>query len=269
MEEKYKTYKIFIVSGGTERTAKKVLNAALTQFNKKNLDIVQFSDVREIEQIKNIIDDAIENNALIIHTLVEDNLKDFINEECIKYNIKNVDLLTNMISNLSNLLDEESSQTPGLFNRLNEEYFKRIDAVQYTFKHDDGARVEDIRTADIILLGVSRTFKTPLSVYLAYKGFFVMNIPIVNGIQPPIKLLKEVDPKKIFCLTTNPIKLSELRHSRNVKLGGNVQNYSDYESCKKDLNFATRFYNLHPQWNCVNVTEKSIEEIATEIIERL
>lgn len=259
---------IFIISGGTGRTANKVINAAMTQFSDKNTNIVTFPDIREIKSISPILKDAIKYKALIIHTLVDDKIREYVIEECNKNDIPSVDLMGDIVSKMSNIFNEKSIQTPGLFNKLNKEYFKRIDAVQYTFKHDDGARIDDIESADIILLGVSRTFKTPLSVYLAYKGFFVTNIPIIDGMQPTLNL-KNVDPSKVFCLTTNPIKLSELRNSRNIRLGGNVKNYSDYESCKNELRFAMRYYNLHPEWKKINVTDRPIEEIASEILEKL
>ena len=140
--------------------------------------------------------------------------------------------------------------------------------MQFAFKHDDGSRVEDIDKAEIILLGVSRTFKTPISVYLSYKGFFVINIPIIDGMQPPLSL-NNVDPSKVFCLTTNANRLSELRTSRNDKFGGYANDYTDVTAVKKELLFANRYFNMHPEWKIINVTGKPIEEIASDILETL
>ena len=151
-----------------------------------------------------------------------------------------------------------------MYYQTNQEYFQRIDAVQFAFKHDDGARVDEIDKAEIILLGVSRTFKTPLSVYLAYNGLFVANIPIIKGIQLPD--LNNIDPSKIFCLTTIPNELSKLRTSRSESLGGYVKEYSDLEAVKEELLYANRFFSLHPEWKIINVTNKPIEEIASEIL---
>lgn len=261
-------HKIFVVSGGTGRTAKQVVKAALTQFPDKTPEIISFSEIREIEKIKNIILHAKNSNAIILHTLVDDNLREFIQTECDSNNIISIDLIGNIINKFSKVFSTEPLQTPGLFNKINHEYFQRIDAIQFAFNHDDGLRHEDANKAEIILLGVSRTFKTPLSVYLAYKGYFVMNIPIVNDVQPP-QILNDVDPSKVFCLNTTPNKLSELRFTRNEKLGNYVKDYTNLENVKKELQFAMRYYLLHPNWNIINVTGKPIEEIASEILEVL
>ena len=261
-------YKIFVVSGGTGRTGKQVVRAALTQFPEKNPEIILFSDIRDAKQVKDILIEAKKYNALLVHTIVDNKLRDYIESESSLSGIKSIDLMGNMIYKLSNLFEEEPLQTPGLFNKINHEYFQRIDAVQFAFKHDDGARVEDLEKAEIILLGVSRTFKTPLSVYLGYKGFFVINIPIIDGMQPPSSL-SSVDPSKVFCLTTNANRLSELRTSRNEKFGGYANEYTDVTAVKKELLFANRYFNLHPEWKIINVTGKPIEEIASEILDNL
>lgn len=262
------SYKIFVISGGTGRTGKQVVRAALTQFPDKDPEIILFADIREIKQIIDILIDAKKYNALLVHTIVDNKLRDFIENESGLMNIKSIDLMGNMIYKLSNLFEDEPLQTPGLFNKINHEYFQRIDAVQFAFKHDDGARVEDLEKAEIILLGVSRTFKTPLSVYLGYKGFFVINIPIIDGMQPPSEL-RNVNPSKVFCLTTHANRLSELRTSRNEKFGGYANDYIDVTAVKKELLFANRYFNLHPEWKIINVTGKPIEEIATEILESI
>lgn len=258
------TYKIFIISGGTGRNGKQLVNATLTQFNKQT-DITLFTDIAELKSVKKIMSNAKKYGALVAHTLVDHDLRFYINNY---EGVVSVDLMGDIIDKMSVLFSEKPSETPGLFSKLNKEYFQRIDAVQFTFKHDDGARVEDANKADIILLGVSRTFKTPLSVYLAYKGFFVINIPIVKNIQPP-KILNKVDPSKVFCLNTNPHKLSELRSTRNERLGDYVKEYADVEKVREELNFAMRYYTMHSDWNIVRVTGKPIEEIASEILDIL
>ena len=262
------SYKIFVVSGGTGRTAKQVVKAALTQFPDQQPEIVSFSDVTEIEKIKEILCETKKHGAMLVHTIVENDLRDFIENECNVMEIKSVDLMGELMYKMSNMFDEEPLQAPGLFNKINREYFQRIDATQFAIKHDDGARVEDIEKAEIILLGVSRTFKTPLSVYLASKGYFVINIPIVEYIQPP-EILNHVNPSRVFCLNTNANKLSELRETRNTKFGGYAPDYTDISSVKKELQFAMRYYILHPEWKIINVTGKAIEEIASEILNNL
>jgi regulator of PEP synthase PpsR (kinase-PPPase family) len=170
-----------------------------------------------------------------------------------------------LLTRLSGQFIHEPSQQPGLYNKLNKEYFQRIDAMQFAFNHDDGQRTESLTEADIILLGVSRTFKTPISIYLAYKGWFAANVPIIMGINPPDEL-SQIDPLKVFCLTTSASRLAELRKTRNERLGGNISNYSEPEYVTREINFANRYYQIHPEWTIVNVSAKSVEEIASEIL---
>jgi len=256
-------YKIFVISGGTGRIGKQMVNAALTQFENTKADITLFTDIRELKIVIRIMNNAKKYGALVAHTLVNRDLREYIS----KYSgVVSIDLMGDTIDKMATMFSDEPAETPGLFSRINKEYFQRIDAVQFTFNHDDGARLKDIEKSDIILLGVSRTFKTPLSVYLAYKGYFVMNIPIVGGMQPT-KLLNSVDPSKVFCLNTNYIQLSKLRSTRNEKLGEYVKEYSNPVKVKEELKFAMRYYLLHSDWNIVKVTGKPIEEIASEILD--
>lgn len=258
-------FKVLVVSDGTGRTARQALNAALTQFPGIDIDVVVCPDIRSQSEIKDIVAEALKSGALIVHTLVTDSLREFIIRESHHNNVDTIDLMGPLLERLSSQLIHAPSQEPGLYNKLNKEYFQRIDAVQFAFNHDDGQRTENLDEADIILLGVSRTFKTPISIYLAYKGWFAANVPIIMGINPP-EILNHIDPSKIFCLTTNASRLSELRKTRNVRLGGQIDNYSEPEYVTREINFANRYYNLHPGWTSVNVTSKSIEEIASEIL---
>jgi regulator of PEP synthase PpsR (kinase-PPPase family) len=258
-------YQVLVVSDGTGRTARQALNAALTQFPGIEIDVVVHSDVRSQQEIKKIVAKALKSKALIVHTLVTDSLREYIIRESHTNNVETTDLMGPLLTRLSSQFIHEPSQQPGLFNKLNKEYFQRIDSMQFAFNHDDGQRTESLNEADIILLGVSRTFKTPISIYLAYKGWFAANVPIIMGLNPP-EVLNHIDSSKVFCLTTSASRLSELRKTRNVRLGGNVGNYSEPEYVSREINFANRFYNLHPSWTLVNVTSKSIEEIASEIL---
>lgn len=258
-------YQVMVVSDGTGRTARQALNAALTQFTGVDIDVIVHSEVRSQHEIKVIVRDALNSGALIVHTLVTDSLREFIIRESHLHNVETIDLMGPLLTHLSNQFIHEPSQQPGLYHKLNKEYFQRIDAMQFAFNHDDGQRTESLFEADVILLGVSRTFKTPISIYLAYKGWFAANVPIIMGINPP-EVLNHIDPSKVFCLTTIASRLSELRKTRNVRLGGNIENYSDPEYVTREINFANRYYSLHPSWTSVNVTSKSIEEIASEVL---
>lgn len=258
-------YQVLVVSDGTGRTARQALNAALTQFPGIDIDVVVHSDIRSQKEIREIVNKALKSGSLIVHTIVTDSLREFIIRECHIHNVETIDLMGPLLTRLSSQFIHEPSQQPGLYHKLNKEYFQRIDAMQFAFNHDDGQRTESLHKADIILLGVSRTFKTPISIYLAYKGWFAANVPIIMGIKPP-EVLNQIDPSKIFCLTTTASRLSELRKTRNIKLGGKIENYSEPEYVTREINFANRFYNLHHGWTLVNVTSKSIEEIASEIL---
>lgn len=258
-------YQVFVVSDGTGRTARQALNAALTQFTGIDIDVIVHSDVRSPVEIKEIVTEASKSRGLIVHTLVTQSLREHIIRESHNNNVETIDLMGPLLERLSGKLIHEPSQQPGLFNKLNKEYFQRVDAVQFAFNHDDGQRTESLTEADVVLLGVSRTFKTPISIYLAYKGWFAANVPIIMGILPQA-ILNELDPAKVFCLTTNAIRLSELRKTRNIRLGGNVVNYSEPEYVTREINFANQYYQRHPGWTLVNVTGKSIEEIASEIL---
>ncbi len=258
-------HQIIVVSDGTGRTAQQALNAALTQFPGKDVEIIVHADVSSPKRLKNIVAEAGISGVFIVHTLVTDSLRELIIRESRIHNVETIDLMGPLLTRLSSQFIYEPTQQPGLFNKLNKDYFQRIDAMQFAFNHDDGQRTESIKGAEIILLGVSRTFKTPLSIYLAYKGWFAANVPIIMGIQPP-EILHQIDPSKVFCLTTNASRLSELRKTRNIRLGGNIGNYSEPEYVTREINFALRYYQLHPEWTLINVTSKSVEEIASEIL---
>jgi hypothetical protein len=258
-------YQVFVVSDGTGRTAHQALNAALTQFPGVEIDVFTYSDVNSPKKVKEIVAKAHKSRALIVHTLVTDSLRELIIRESHSNNVETIDLMGPLLTRLSSQFIHEPAQQPGLYNKLNKEYFQRIDAMQFSFNHDDGLRTESLTEADVVLLGVSRTFKTPLSIYLAYKGWFAANVPIIMGMQPP-EVLSCIDPSKVFCLTTNASRLAELRKTRNEKLGGNIVNYSEPEYVSREINFANRYYQLHPGWTFITVTAKSVEEIASEIL---
>jgi regulator of PEP synthase PpsR (kinase-PPPase family) len=185
--------------------------------------------------------------------------------ECRHQNVEQIDIMGPLLARLSHQVSITPSEKPGLFSQLNEDYFRRIETMEFAFNHDDGLRVDEIKKAEIVLIGVSRTFKTPLSIYLAFKGWFVSNIPIINEIDPP-KILNEIEPKKVFCLTTDTHHLVLLRQARQNYLGDATGDYATVQYVKTELIYASRIYNRHPEWTIINVTNKPIEEIASEIL---
>jgi len=171
-----------------------------------------------------------------------------------------------LIARLTETLAASPTERPGVFARLNRSYFRRIETMEFAFRHDDGQRLEDVRKAELVVLGVSRTFKTPLSIYLAFKGWFVANVPIVLNQEPP-PILEKVPPARVFCLDTNARELAELRRARYDHLKGAAgPPYADPEYIRIELMQARGFYARHPGWSVINVTNKPIEEIATEIL---
>ena len=255
---------IYVVSDGTGRTAEQILMAALTQFPGTNAEIRLKGEVRSERQIEEIVAEVAGQKGVIVHTLVSDSLRDSILRISRIHNIDAIDLMGPLLSRLTHHFADSPTGQPGLFFSLNKEYFKRIDSMQFAFNHDDGQRDHEYEKAEILLVGVSRTFKTPLSIYLAFKGWFVANYPIVMGVDLPDSLSK-MPHGTVFGLTTQAYDLSNLRLARQQSLGGSTGNYSTLEFVRKELNYAQNIFNRF-EWPVIQVTNKPIEEIASEII---
>ena len=258
-------YHIYAISDGTGRTVDLAVKVALVQFSNRETKVHLKTEITSIEEIDNIIQSAAETKGLIIHSFVQHQFSEYIWYEGRIHDIEVINLLGPVLNRFANFLHATPIEEPGLFSRLNKSYFRRIETTDFALKHDDGAAVDDLESAEIVLLGVSRTFKTPLSIYLAYKGWLVANIPIVMGMPLP-QSIYDVPPEKVFCLTTNPSALSRLRNVRNEYLKGLANNYSSYDHVKKELHYANSLYNSQPGWSIVKVTAKPIEEIASNII---
>jgi len=260
-----KQYNIYIVSDGTGRTAEQALNAALAQFGNVMVNLIRRPKVRTEQRVINVIKEAKENKGFIVHTLVTDKLREAMLRGGRKNNVDTIDLMGGLLGRLSEEFSVSPAEKPGLFGQLNKTYFRRIETMEFAFHHDDGQRVNELKKAEIVLLGVSRTFKTPISIYLAFKGWFVANVPIVMGQEfPPIfdKLLAS----NVFCLDTNARALAELRRARQNYLGGAVGDYDDIEYVRMELMYARNLFSKNPGWAIINVTNKPIEEIASEIL---
>lgn len=257
--------KIYVISDGTGRTAQQAVEAALTQFKESNPEICRYGDIRKISEIHEIILQAKDDNAFVIHTLVKDKLREDLVRFARIHNVESIDLIGPLLQRLSDQLSVNPSEKPGLFRVLNDSYFRKIETMQFAFKHDDGKRTENLDKAEIVLLGVSRTFKTPLSIYLAFKGWYVANVPLILNIPLPQQVYSLPD-EKVFCLTTYPSQLSMLRKAREERFGGATGEYANPEYVTKELNYANRIFYLHSGWQKINVTSKAIEEISAEII---
>lgn len=260
-----KEYNIFIVSDGTGRTAEQALNAALIQFPKVKVNIFRKPKVRSEQKVAHVIRDAKKNGGFIVHTLVADKLREVMLRGGRKNNVHTIDLMGGLLGQLSEKFSVTPAEKPGLFGQLNKAYFRRIETMEFAFHHDDGQRINELRKAEIVLLGVSRTFKTPLSIYLAFKGWFVANVPIVMN-QEFSPIIKKLLSSNVFCLDTNARALAELRRARQNYLGGAIGEYDDIEYVRMELMYARNIYSKNPGWAIINVTNKPIEEIASEIL---
>jgi len=256
---------IFIISDGTGRTAEQSVKAALTQFEKTEVQLNVRHHVRTENQVLQIINEALDVKGFIVHTVVSKKLRDKILNLGRLHDVETIDLMGPLLAQLSHQFAYSPSEKPGIFHELNKAYFQRIEALEFAFRHDDGQKIEEFRKAEIVLLGVSRTFKTPLSIYFAFKGWLVANIPIILGIELP-DIVFELPPERVFGLTTYPHRLVVLRSVRAKHLGGSTGNYADLGYVQRELKYASQIFNEQPKWSVIDVTNKPIEEIAFEIV---
>jgi regulator of PEP synthase PpsR (kinase-PPPase family) len=256
--------KVYVISDGSGRTAEQILMAALTQFPGSTVEVLLKAEVRTEQAVEEIVEEVSSTNGFIVHTLVSESLRETMLRVSRIHNVDAIDLMGPLLSRLSHYFANSHTGEPGLFFSLNEEYFKRIDAMQFAFTHDDGQRDYDYDKAEIILVGVSRTFKTPLSIYLAFKGWFVANYPIVLGSEL-IDSLARFPNGKVFGLMTEAADLSTLRSVREQYLGGFTGEYASLENVKRELSFANSVFCKY-EWPVIHVTNKPIEEIASEIV---
>ncbi|XP_039139572.1 probable pyruvate, phosphate dikinase regulatory protein, chloroplastic [Dioscorea cayenensis subsp. rotundata] len=268
---------IYMVSDGTGWTAEHSVNAALGQFEYCLVDrgcavnTHLFSGVEDVERLIEIIKQAAEEGALVLYTLVDPSMAEAAKHGCQLWGVPSADILSPTTEAIATHLGVAPSGiprgAPGR-NPLSKEYFKRIEAIDFTIKQDDGALPQNLNRANIVLVGVSRTGKTPLSIYLAQKGYKVANIPIVMGVDLP-KTLFEINQDKVFGLTINPVVLQTIRKARAKSLGFSNQmesNYSDMEHVREEIEFANKIFSQNPVWPVIEVTGKAIEETAAVIL---
>ncbi len=258
-------FQIYAISDSTGRTVEQAAGVVLAQFPNIESEVHLFTEVNSFEEIDRIIEMAHNNSGLIIHSFIKHELGNYIWNEGRLHNLEVISLLRPVLNRFANFFHSTPEEKPGLFSRLNRDYFRRIETAEVAIKHDDGARIEGLIDAEIVLLGVSRTFKTPLSVYMASRGWLVANIPIVLDMKIP-QIVYELPPEKIFCLTTTPVVLSRLRNVRNEYLQGGATKYASYDYVQKEISYANMLFNAQPKWTKVKVTAKPIEEIANNII---
>ena len=261
------TYQIYLISDSTGETLDRIFLALKAQFSNIEYKIHSYSFTRTENQILKILEDAKNyKNSIILYTIVDTNLGKFLSNTSDKKKIPCFSVLGNLILNFSKILNQKASHEPSGQHVLNDEYYERIEAIQFTMNHDDGNSINDIENSDIVLIGVSRTSKTPTSIYLANRGFKTSNIPLVNGNSLP-QTLKD-DPK-ITCvvgLNTEAERLVDLRKNRMNSLKETQnKNYTKFENIKKEIQNAKKTFKKYG-WPFIDVTRKSVEETAASII---
>ena len=262
------TQAIYLLSDATGETAEKMVMAALTQFRDKPVRLTRINNVRTKNQVYEALDDALAINALVVYTIVNRELAQLVYDECDGLGLVNIDLLTPLLMKVAQCIGRSPKETPGLLHGVDDAYFRRIEAIEFTVKHDDGQEPRNLHLADIVLVGISRTSKTPLSIYLAHRGWKVANVPLVKGIDPPEQLF-EVDPKRIAGLIIDPQRLLEVRAARLRNLGQDPKAaYADYEEIEEELKYAKKFFRGQP-WSVIDVSSKAVEETANEVLVRL
>jgi [pyruvate, water dikinase]-phosphate phosphotransferase / [pyruvate, water dikinase] kinase len=260
-----KTPPIYIVSGGKGLAGDAVVKSVLIQFPNNKVPVIIEPDVLNQKKVDEVISKVLATNGIVVHTMVDPEMRKMLIEECTRNNVKHIDLAGNLSDYLSDLLNIQPISKPGLYRLSNIAYFQRVEAIDFTLKLDDGQNVEKITQADIVLTGVSRTGKTPLSVYLAMFGWKVANVPIVNGIDPPSSLF-EADPKRVFGLNISPVYLITQRANRIKNLHmGEDSDYIDKRKVADELAYAERIFR-RSGFTEIMITNKPIESSANEIL---
>ena len=261
------TYQIYLISDSTGETLDRIFLALKAQFLNIDYKVHSYSFTRTENQILKILEDAeINNNSIILYTIVDNNLAKYLANVSEDKKIPCFGVLGNLILNFSKILNQKATHEPSGQHILNEEYYDRIEAIQFTMNHDDGNLINEVDKSDIILVGVSRTSKTPTSIYLANKGFKTSNIPLVNENSLPEKLKKNPQITCVVGLSTEPQRLADLRKNRmnSLKETENIE-YTNLENIKEEVLNAKKTFQKY-KWPLIDVTRKSVEETAASII---
>ena len=261
------TYQIYLISDSTGETLDRIFLALKAQFLNIDYKVHSYSFTRTENQILKILKNAeTSQNSIILYTIVDNSLAKYLAKVSGDKKIPCFGVLGNLILNFSKILNQKATHEPSGQHILNEEYYDRIEAIQFTMNHDDGNLINDVDKSDIILVGVSRTSKTPTSIYLANKGFKTSNIPLVNENSLPEQLKKNPQLTCVVGLSTEPERLADLRKNRMNSLRKNENiKYIDLENIKKEVLDAKKTFQKY-KWPMIDVTRKSVEETAASII---
>jgi regulator of PEP synthase PpsR (kinase-PPPase family) len=257
---------VFVISDATGETAEKVVRAALLQFSGVPVQIRMFTRVRLEAEMRSIVNRAKLSHALVVFTVVSNAHREILRQLCEEEAVDSVDLIGALMAKLSGFLSAQPRGVPGLLHSLSDEYFRRVEAVEFTVRNDDGKEPRNLPKADLVLVGISRTSKTPLSTFLAQKGIKVSNVPLVLGIQPPEELF-QIDQDKIFGLTIKPDALGQIRQARLKHLGMPPDtSYAQRDHITQEISYAQQIFREHPAWPVMDITGKAVEETAADIM---
>lgn len=259
---------IYVISDALGETAEFVSRAAAAQFNGVKTRIRRVPYVQDETHIDDILEEAVEENAILVYTLVLTNLRQYIERRAAEKNLTAIDILSPLINALSEKTGLQPQNIPNIIHRLDEQYFRKVEAVEFAVKYDDGKDPRGALYADVVLIGVSRTSKTPLSMYLAHKGIKTANIPLVPEVTPPRELFI-IPPEKIYGLVLSPEKLNQVRSERLKTLGlGATADYANLNRIMDELKYAEQ---IMKKIGCmvIDTTNRAVEETAAIIMKKL
>ena len=263
-------YQVYQISDSTGETLDRIFLAIKAQFSNFNCKAIHYSFTRTKNQIDKIISKSkTEKNIIILYTIVDDSLSKYIAKETKKNNIPCFEVLGSLISDFSKLLKQEANRRPSGQHILDDEYYKRIEAVQYTISHDDGKTISDLDNSDVILVGISRTSKTPTSIYLANRGYKVANIPLIPNKDIPAQLIESSEKTCVVGLVCDVARLSDVRRNRIQSMHEDRPgNYTNEKEILIELENSKKLFKKY-NWPIIDVTRKSVEETAASIIKIL
>jgi hypothetical protein len=257
---------IFIISDGTGETAATMIRAALVQYQQSDIQIIRNKNVRSEHYIDSIIEECAQVHGMIIYTVASPSMRKKIQERATEKGILSFDLLGPLLGTLDTYFGVASQSQVGALRAVDESYFKRIEAIEYTVKHDDGKTLNDLDKADIVLVGISRTSKTPLSIFLSHKGWKVANIPMVLNTPVPEEVFK-IDQRRIVGLIIDIESLRRIRKNRLEKFGQDPGGeYASLSLISKEIDYAVSVFKQNKRWPVFNVTDRALEETASEIV---
>ena len=255
---------VYVVSDSLGETAESVAKATISQFD-EDIDIVRVPFIRHGEQVQKVLEEASAHHAVVCHTLVSPELRQTFEKIAREKNVRYVDILGPMMNMVGTISSTKPRMKPGIIHKLDEEYFKKVAAIEFAVKYDDGKNPAGFEKADVVLIGVSRTSKTPLSMYMAHKKFKVANLPLVPEVPLPEEIFR-VPPYRIIGLIIDPYKLNTIRSERMKALGfSGTANYTDIARIEDELAYAKE---VMRQLHClvIDVSNKAIEETASRIM---